>query len=440
MSLIAPGGLPLAGLSTDLYFPALPQLWGRLEAAPPDYLEIFRGRTVDLQEARQALPDSLPLAYHGDCLWYTQPDYITNRAFREEERRAIRHMEALRSPWMIHECAQKSMAGFDFGLYAPPLLTVEGALAAREGALALAEALGERLLLVETPPFPPHPPGDMDLGAFFRRLTEDSPLAIGLDLGHCLTYLAASGQTADVGTALEWLEGFPLDRVVEIHAGGMHFLPLEGRSWPIDDHAFPLPDLLFDLLEQVLSRLPLPALQGVALEVDNKEVRQAAEEFFRFRKIVGTHSRPGGHPLPSAKPSPSPSNGYSRKAVRENYARLAHSLAGGSASPYSQSLYPREIWEFGGHMEELFPETLSGLSGAGIDVRRSFVNFFNRDPHESPPGQDFLEIKIRRTGDWLDHLSTSERALPDSIRETQHREARLLLNAQHLYNGDPHGT
>ena len=440
MSLISPGERPLAGLSTDLYFPPLSELWESLSAYPPGYLEIFRGRTLDLHEARKNLPKAIPLTYHGDCLWYTQPDYTTNPAFRAEEERAIRHMEALKSPWMIHECAQKSMEGFDFGLYAPPLLSPEGAVVAREGAMLLAQALGDRLLLVETPPFPPHPPGGMDLRSFFRVLTEDSPLAVGLDLGHCLTFLAASGYSVNIETALEWLEDFPLDRVVEIHVGGMHFLPIEGRSWPIDDHASPLPEILFELLEQLLSRLPLPALQGVALEVDNKESRIAAEEFFRFRTIVDTHSQPGGHPLPSAKRRECGSPITVRDIARSQYAHLARALSGGSDSPYSQLLYPKEIWEFGGHMGELFPETLSTLSQAGVDVQKSFVNFFNQDPHESCPGQDFLEIKIRRTGDWIDHLANSGHNLPPSVRDIHHREARILLHAQHLYNGDPHGT
>ncbi len=435
--LIAPGDRPLAGLSTDLYFPPVAELIAHLEESPPDYLEIFRGRTVDLRELRGQLPPTLPLTYHGDCLWYTQPSYSTDPDFREEERRACRHMDALRSPWMIHECAQKSMEGFDFGLYAPPLLTPEGARVAREGALTLSQAMEGRLLLVETPPFPPHPPGEMDLGDFFRTLTQGTPLAIGLDLGHCLTYLAASGCPVDTPSILAWLRGFPLERVVEIHAGGLQFLSLDGHSWPVDDHSSPLPEALFDLLEAALSRLPLPALQGVALEVDNKGSRQAAKEFARFRDIVRHHAKPGGFPLPPALPSGPPLSSADRDRVREGYRDLARDLSGERPSPYSQHLYRQEIWEFGGNMEELFPETLALLRGSGVDVRASFVDYFNRAPHENRPGEDFLEIKIRRAGNWIDHLAKTHPEIPLSLRETRHREAQSLLHAQHLYNGDP---
>ncbi|MCL5953966.1 MAG: DUF692 domain-containing protein [Nitrospirae bacterium] len=437
MPLIAPGDRPLAGLSTDLYFPPVAELIAHLEESPPDYLEIFRGRTIDLKELRAQLPPALPLTYHGDCLWYTQPGYSTDPEFREEERRACRHMEALRAPWMIHECAQKSMEGFDFGLYAPPLLTPEGAQVAREGALTLLQAMEGRLLLVETPPFPPHPPGGMDLGDFFRILTQGTPLAIGLDLGHCLTYLSASDRPVDIPSVLDWLGGFPLERVVEIHAGGMHFLSLDGRTWPVDDHSFPLPIVLFDLLEAVLTRLHLPSLQGIALEVDNKESRHAAQEFARFRDIVRHHAKPGGFSLPPATPFRSPLPSADRDRVREGYRHLARDLSGNHHSPYSQHLYRQEIWEFGGNMDELFPETLARLREAGVDVRASFVDYFNREPHENRPGEDFLEIKIRRAGDWIDHLTETHPEIPLSLRETRHREAQSLLHAQNLYNGDP---
>ncbi|MGC8530214.1 MAG: DUF692 family multinuclear iron-containing protein [Leptospirillia bacterium] len=437
MPLIAPGDRPLAGLSTDLYFPPVADLLRHLEDSPPEYLEIFRARTVDLKEIRSLLPPTLPLTYHGDCLWYTQPSYSSHPAFREEERRASRHLEALGSPWMIHECAQKSIEGFDFGLYAPPLLTPESARVAREGAMTLAQAMAGRLLLVETPPFPPHPPGEMDLADFFDVLTRGTSLAIGLDLGHCLTYFAASGRPIDIPSTLAWLRGFPLERVVEIHTGGMHFLPVDGQVWPLDDHSCPLPDLLFDLLEAVLSQLHLPALQGVALEVDNKESRLAAREFGRFRDIVRDHAKPGGGLLPLANPPRPPLSPADRETVREGYRHLARALAGGTASPYAQHLYPQEIWEFGGNMEALFPETLALLRKSGVDVRDSFVHYFNCEPHESLPGEDFLEIKIRRSGNWIDALAGTIPTLLPSLRKTWDREAQSLLYAQHLYNGDP---
>ena len=431
---------PRAGLSTDLYCPPLPDLLERLSHGPPvEYLELFRGRTCDLEEARRSIPEEIPLAYHGDCLWYTQADFASNPAYREEERRARGHMEALGSPWMIHECAQKAMEGFAFGLYAPPLLTEEGVTAARFGALHLQGQMGGRLLLLETPPFPPHPPGPMDLGDFFHRLTLNTPLGIGLDLGHCLTYLGVSGYPVTPESLVKWLkEGFPLERVVEIHVGGLARRRVPGGSFLIDDHSEPVPDLLFDCLEATLGELSLPALAGVALEVDNKGLPQISREFQRFAMIVDRKARPGGAPLPPAsQDSPTPLDPEVETRLRSKYRKLARELSESPDSPYRRHVYPEEIWLFGGAMPDLFPETLALLEGKGIDARTSFVTFFNSHPRSLSAPMDFLEIKLLRALEWIDILSRGRETDLDIAREVARKEAHPILSDQSLFNGDP---
>jgi len=437
-----PGGSkrPRAGLSTDLYCPPLPDLLEVLAEGPPvEYIELFRGRTSDLEEARRMIPEDIPVAYHGDCLWYTQADFTANPGFCEEIRRARGHLEVLGAPWMIHECAQKTMEGYSFGLYAPPLLSEEGAAVARQGALHLQNHMGGRLLLVETPPFPPHPPGPMDLGEFFRRLTRNTSLGIGLDLGHCITYLSASGHPITPELLVQWLQNtFPLERVVEIHVGGLASRILSGGPALIDDHMEPVPDLLFDSLEAVLETLPLPALSGVALEVDNKALPLIAREFKRFALIVDQRARPGGSPLPPAFPEPeNPLSPHAEARLRRGYVRLARDLAGSSDSSYSRQLYPDEIWSFGGAMPDLLPETLSLLMARGIDARTSFASFFNSRPRSLLQSMDFLEIKLLRVLEWIDLLSVGRESDFAPVRETANREASILLSAQSLFNGDP---
>ena len=431
---------PRAGLSTDLYSPPLTDLLEWLSHGPPvEYLELFRGRTCDLEEARRSIPEGIPLVYHGDCLWYTQADFTSNPAYREEERRARAHMEALGSPWMIHECAQKAMEGFAFGLYAPPHLSEEGVTAARLGALHLQGQMEGRLLLVETPPFPPHPPGPMDLGDFFQRLTCNTPLGIGLDLGHCLTYLGVCGNPVTPASLLKWLkEGFPLERVVEIHVGGLAWKRVPGGFFLIDDHSETVPDILFDCLEAVLEELPLPALAGVALEVDNKELPQISLEFQRFARIVDRKGRPGGAPLPPTSPdSPSPLDPEFENRLRGKYRELARELSESQNSPYRAYFYPEEIWLFGGAMPDLFPKTLALLEKEGVDARTSFVTFFNSHPRSLSSSMDFLEIKILRALEWIDILSRGRETDLDMIREVARKEAHLILSAHSLFNGDP---
>lgn len=449
-----PGGRPLVGLSTDLYFPPLEDLLSLLSGSLPEYIELFRGRTIDLSRARSFVPSRLPLMYHGDCLWYTQPDFPFSPAYREEIRRANLHMDALGSPWMIHECAQKTIEGYAFGLYAPPLLSREGAIVARNGALSLQEALEGRLLLVETPPFPPHPVGEMDLGEFFHIMTRETGLGIGLDIGHCLTYLEASGGKAEPGSLIDWLGGFPLERVVEIHVGGL-FRRLAARgSFLFDDHSREIPDLLFESLEGVLRSHSMPGLRGVALEVDNKEPNLIAGEFARFREVVErifeSDLSPRA-PRVSARENPEvpspfvwtreegPREDDLLGRVREGYRSLARDLAENPRSSYTRTLYPEEIWQFGGAMPDLFPETLALLEQEGIPVRESFIDFFNRSPQSETTSYDYLKIKIRRTLDWVEFLTGSSPGVlkGEFVLSVARREALLLDAAQEQFNGDP---
>ena len=439
---------PRVGLSTDLYSPPFEDLLEVLSDGPaPEYLELFRGRTSDLSEARRRIPAEIPLAYHGDCLWYTQAEFPSDPAYREEIQRARGHMEALESPWMIHECAQKTMEGYAFGLYAPPLLTLEGALAARRGALHLLENLGGRLLLVETPPFPPHPPGPLDLGEFFHLLTRETPLGVGLDLGHCLTYLSVAGCSATPSSLVEWLRNsFPLDRVVEIHVGGLAARTLPAPKPPlqapfqalIDDHTEAVPDLLFECLESVLRDLALPSLAGVALEVDNKALCTIAREFSRFHEIVVRTARPGGRPLPPSPPAPPiPLTPEAESRLRGGYRALGRSMAGSPDSPYARCLYAEEIWSFGGAMPAILPETLSLLEQRGVDPRSSFVSYFNLHPRSLLRPMDFLEIKLLRISEWIETLARERGPSFDPVRAAAEKEVRLLMDAQTQYNGDP---
>ncbi len=431
---------PRVGLSTDLYSPPLENLLEVLADGPsPEYIELFRGRTEDLKEARQIIPPNIPLTYHGDCLWYTQADFPADPASREEMLRARRHLDALESPWMIHECAQKSMEGYAFGLYAPPLLTRDGALAARRGALHLLDNLEGRLLLVETPPFPPHPPGPMDLGDFFHLLTRETPLGIGLDIGHVLTYLFITRRPATPASLVEWLKSsFPLERVVEIHVGGLAKRTLPTLETLIDDHAESVPDFLFDCLESVLRDLSLPSLAGVALEVDNKAPATIAREFGRFHGIVLRTAREGRRPLPASSPSPPDALSPAvENRLREGYRQLARSMSGSSDSPYAEFLYGEEIWTFGGAMKDLLPETLALLDMRGIDARSSFVSFFNRHPRSLLRPMDFLDIKLLRVLEWIDALSLEQGSSFDPVREAAQKEVLLLQDAQTQYNGDP---
>ena len=116
-----------------------------------------------------------------------------------------------------------------------------------------------------------------------------------LDMGHLWTVYRYTGawcrQTLEAFVA-EFLDAFPMERVVEIHVAGLaefHRVPSSPDScgWSalpywIDSHGAPIPEVLFDLLPQVLSHPRLTSLKGVALEVDTKSIEEIVVEFRRF--------------------------------------------------------------------------------------------------------------------------------------------------------------
>ncbi len=112
------------GLSVDVYSPDLFELVNRLRerGLQPGYLEVFKATTSTLTTVRHALPD-IPLAYHGEGLWITQPDVQTSPFFQQDVDEIVMQLNSLQGLWLNHECAMKQMAGYSFGTYVPPLYT-----------------------------------------------------------------------------------------------------------------------------------------------------------------------------------------------------------------------------------------------------------------------------------------------------------------------------
>ena len=118
---IPPQGM---GLSVDVYSPDLFELVNKLRerGLQPGYLEVFKATTTALTTVRQAVPD-IPLAYHGEGLWITQPDVQASPFFQQDVGEMVTQLNSIQSLWLNHECAMKQMAGYSFGTYVPPLYT-----------------------------------------------------------------------------------------------------------------------------------------------------------------------------------------------------------------------------------------------------------------------------------------------------------------------------
>src|SRR5215210_6103989 len=293
------------GLSVDVYTPDVSTLLQRLRQrqVAPSYLEIFRATRTALAAVRQEAGDGL-LAYHGEGLWLTQPEAGTDPLLMREVCEVAEHLQILQSEWLNHECATKHLAGYSFGTYLPPLYTELSAEVVAEHTVLVQDWLdrygqlgngGAPLVLLEMPPLTYFVAGTISIPTFFRLVTDRAACGLVLDVGHLWTvyrYTGAWKTTTLMQFVDQFMSEFPMERVVEIHVAGLtvHESSEAAETTMSDDsppawtdaHAVPIPPVLFDMLDRILTHPRLISLKGLALEVDTKPVDLIVDELERF--------------------------------------------------------------------------------------------------------------------------------------------------------------
>lgn len=458
------------GLSVDVYSPDLFELVNSLRerGLQPGYLEIFKATTTALTKVRQALSD-IPLAYHGEGLWITQPDVQASPIFQQDLGEMVMQLNSLQSLWLNHECAIKQMAGYSFGTYLPPLYTplsaqvVAGNIAMVQQAMDRQSARADGtapLFLLEMPPLTYFAAGTIPIPDFFRLVTASAPCGLVLDIGHLWTvyrYTAVCRQISLERFVGEFLAEFPLERVVEIHVAGLACHgsagePKGGQRLPewIDAHAAPIPLILFTMLEQVLAHPNLVSLRAVALEVDTKPIEMIVEEYAetvgRFSLLVQqamarkmSVGRLKETTLPPASVQ-EPVRQSDRQQLCDDYERYAQIILGqapitglewqevimeGSGlTRYRMSYVPHEILHWGGDLEEMFPQACRALAERGVCLAE-FVDFWFRSPRPLTHSYDFFLLKIERFFEFV-----TERAPDMSVSVQQECDLLRLAYAQ----------
>jgi uncharacterized protein (UPF0276 family) len=454
------------GLSVDVYSPDLFELVNKLRerGLQPDYLEVFKATTTALTTVRQAMPD-IPLAYHGEGLWVTQPDMQTSPFFQQDVGEMVTQLNSLQSLWLNHECAMKQMAGYSFGTYVPPLYTPLSAEVVADNIVRVQQAMDRQgcradgttpLFLLEMPPLTYFSAGTIPIPHFFRLVTALAPCGLVLDIGHLWTvyrYTAASRQTSLARFVDEFLDEFPLERVVEIHIAGLACHesvggPQGGGGLPvwIDAHAAPIPLILFTMLEQALAHPNLCSLRAVALEVDTKPIEMIVEEYAdavqRFSILVQQTMVRGTAVEQPVKLASRPISVQEpvcqsdRQRLRDDYARYAQIISGQGpiAGPewketaaeatgltqYRTSYVPHEILQWGGDLGEMFPQTCRALAEQGVCLTE-FVTFWFRSPRPLTQSYDFFLLKIERFLEFVTEYA------PDALFRVQQESDMLRL-------------
>jgi uncharacterized protein len=455
------------GLSVDVYTPDLFDLVEELQVCglTYGYLEIFKASQSASAEVRRRLPGAL-LEYHAEGLWVSQPRLTASYPFETELDAAIAHLATLGSDWMNHECASKQMAGYSFGTYLPPIFTAASADVTAENAGFIQRRLAkdqrfskgrEPLLLLEIPPLTYFAFGDLSVPNFFRRIVAQAPCGLVLDIGHVWTIYRYTGERRRRGLhefMADFLDRFPLERVVQIHVAGLAehgwsdgitSAAVGGTStftapphW-IDAHGAPIPEVLFDMLTQVLDRSNLIHLKGIALEVDTKPISQIVAEYERFCERLASFPMPApvpsrhaefNNPMQSETPRDREEEELShqyRKYVAIITGQMTPSILPSlGVEPDALDIYlrrylPHEILEWGGNVTEMFPETCRELAKEGVTLL-SFVDFWFQAPRWAKNPYDFFLLKLDRFVEFV------QGCMPD-IAHVAVREAEQLRDA-----------
>ena len=475
---IPPHGL---GLSVDVYSPDLLSLLGVLRERQvlPSYLEVFRAAPAALTIIREQVRDCL-LPCHGEGLWLTQPETTADPVFEQEVAEVAVHLQILGSAWLNHECATKLIGGYAYGTYLPPLYTEASAAVVAENTVFMQTVLdhhgrlatgGTPLMLLEMPPLTYFVAGTMTIPAFFHRIAQTAPCGFVLDIGHLWTVFRYSGAwrtTSLTQFVEEFLDEFPMGRVVEIHVAGLavHASSVAGTSYLkdakaegtlpawTDAHGAPIPPVLFEMLDMVLTHPRLTALRGLALEVDTKTIPMIVDEFARFSSRYGAvatqmrhtetgspHSqREAGSRLPTEQVSAA-----TRQELAADYVRYARVVTGQlepTGSEWSrptacideldlyQSVYlPYEILIWGGEIDAMFPDTCRRLVTQGVSLSQ-FVSFWFTRPQSTPGPYDFFLVKIAQ------FLAFVRDVMPELI-DVAEQEAETLRHGYDFANELP---
>jgi len=430
------------GLSVDVYSPDLFELMHRFlsEEHRPAYLEIFRANQTVLRSVRQHISSAVPLTYHGEGLWVTQPDFPLMPYLEQDLDDVAAQLTILGSPWLNHECATKQMAGYSFGTYLPPLFTAESARVVAENIALVQEKMDQvrqpdqefgPLFVLEMPPLTYFMAGTMSVPEFFDLVTELVPCGLVLDIGHLWTvyrYTAVGQQLSLERFVDRFLDEFPLERVIEVHVAGLSQHPVapphrERGAQPewLDAHDAPIQPVCWRMLEQVLVHPRLVNLRGVALEVDTKPIEHIVEEFreatLQFgalvRRRLHQDSTAGISVLKRAESCLEKKfgSGVDRRRLQADYARYAR-IATGQQSPtgpewqavadapaglnrYIHEYLPHEILHWGGDIAEMFTETWRGMHEEGNSLE-DFVLWWFQQPRSVDRPYDFFLLKIDR--------------------------------------------
>jgi uncharacterized protein (UPF0276 family) len=218
-----------------------------------------------------------PTTYHFLDVNLDEPEDF-DRAWLEEVRRTAAR---IRPAWMCGDAGLWHFGRRERGhmLLLPPALSRDSAEALAEGICRLREQTGSEVL-------PENPPGQVYLGDlhlldFYALVCERADTGLLLDCAHLGIYQRVKGYAPLTG-----LDGFPMERVVEMHVAGGTLKRHEGFEFVEDDH---IPGVLpetWQIFEAAAARAV--HLRAVVFECERNPMARSLPGFERIEKVLST--------------------------------------------------------------------------------------------------------------------------------------------------------
>jgi uncharacterized protein (UPF0276 family) len=225
--------------------------------------------------ARAWIGQGLPTTYHFLDVNLDEPEDF-DPDWLDEVRATAR---VLRPAWLCGDAGMWHFGGREPGhmLLLPPVLCDDSAAGIAEGTIRLREAVGLDV-------FPENPPGNVFLGNlhlldFFALVCERADTGMLLDCAHLGIFQRSRGHAP-----LTALDGFPLERVVEMHVAGGTVKQHEGWSYVDDDHTPVVLDETWAIFEHLVPRCP--NLRAVVFECERNPLAANLPALARIAEIL----------------------------------------------------------------------------------------------------------------------------------------------------------
>ena len=165
-------------------------------------------------------------------------------------------------------------------LLLPPIFTRDSAYALADGIIRLREETGLEVL-------PENPPGQIFVGPlhlldFFALVIERADTGMLLDAAHLAIYQNTQGLPMTSG-----LDGFPLDRVIELHMAGGAWRSYRGLDYIEDDHNPQILPETWEIFHESADRLT--ELRAVIFECERNPFEQCQGGMTELRSALDKH-------------------------------------------------------------------------------------------------------------------------------------------------------